>query len=1150
MNVDLKQMTGLMNLDDNQDVMPPFHHKYLMNGRFRGAKEGGLRVESIPGNVLIPNYLLPVGTNECVGAFFDQVKQRILWANYNSNGRNGWYQYNIKTQSLSKIFLCFTDSATDILRFSRDFPIHSVSIVYRTDADGDLMYWTDNNIAQENHPRYLNLDTVSTLAPFTEDMINAGKNAPVRVFDATYTDDAGVPVNNLNKKLFQFAYAWGYESGFTSTISGWNKTPLPVNGYDPNNQNDPTKNNTIIVTVIGGPADYNKIYLYGRECEGTTYGDAFLIDVLDRDQYSINPNTSYLYYFRNDGVRTSADPKYTLLPFDYLPDYAETLETLNGNVIIYANTTDGYDAILREDVEVSITSANGNPNTPTLSFAYAGTNVFTLYIGSVITTGATYHVEFNYSSGAGGDASPKNINYVTLLGDTQATVAVSIAALLAGNNIAVDNLGAGYLRVRTSTGSGTITDVVTTVSVAGAIVANAAWLWGCQYRFGLVYFDARGKTNGVVSFLGASADTTDFAVNTPLFSTNSNVVQVPVISASIDHIPPEWAVRYQWVRTKNLTTNSFIHYVTNDYQDPGDGFLYICIQNLYYQNSQNTGFVPTYDFAKGDRVKVMAAYNSGTNFYTAYNIQLDFEILGTVQRTMTSPATTGTFLKVVKPSTVPSTAYSAKMFIQIYTPSLKVPNELDEYFEWGEEYEVYEYSPGVFYHAGQVSNQTPTQSATFSWMDGDVYVKERTWYLNVSSTATETAFMMDANYSDYFSSAVNSNGRSWPSGVNAKKITNGVQLAWGQKYLQDTDVNDLNRFYPEDIDVVDLSGGNIWKIVTMGRELDIFQSRKTGRIGVYNKNIQDSSGSNILVTTNSIVTPNNVYYHPGEYGVGEQPTTVVKGTNCIYFSDCVRGLQLRLADDGVTEISTLYKGQYTIKNYLTPYNKEYVRSNGSKSKILGYYDYFENEYHAILQEGTLSGEPSIPNRNFSFNEERNSYTGFYKFHPEWAISAEDLTYSWKNGQLYVHNDEGTDRRFYNEKFTTSIKLVFNDKEAIRKKYLALGYQSNEKWECANLTSFTTGENLDAIITSFINPQTKFRQSSQLKAVDIDADNTEGQITAAFLRDINSGSNPNLALLEGDYLLGWWLEAEFTYKGGGFSYFYNPYITWEQSNRNF
>ncbi len=1102
--IEQKRFSGVLNVDDALTDVLPFQHIHGRNVRFTGGGNG-LTCFNIKGNFLIPNSDLPSGSNECIGAFFDQVNQRIIWFNYNSNDLHGIYQLLVQTGVVSTIFRVGENSATDILRFSLDYPITSASIVYRTAGEGDLLYWTDGNVGDENRPRYLNLATVSALSPFTEDMINAAKNAPATPPTVEYQSDTNINVNNLTKKLFQFAYAWGYQQASEkSTISGWSKTPLPSNGYDPNTQNDPTQNNNIAVTVIGGGDDYDKIYLYARECIGTQYSDPFLIDVLDASDYNISPGASYIYYFYNNSVYPVDAGTYPQLKFDWLPNYATALELLNGNVIIYANTTDGYDRLTRSQTNVTITSglvSGGSSATPLITNSYNGLDKIIITIGSTVIAGLTYHVEFDYGSNPPGPTSSKNVNYVTTGADTQNSVVNGLIALIQSVDVNCVNNGAGVLEITLNVAPIAVAaNIVTTVAgFVGSTTASSSWKWRGRYRFGLVYFDDRNKTNGVISYLGTDADTTDFGVTTPAFNNSGATVQVPVINATIDHTPPTWATTYQWVRTNNITTDNFLMYITNDYQDPGDGYLYFCIQNLLYQKTQETGFVPSYEFSPGDRMVAIAKYNSGTGQYTTYNVQLDFEIVGTVQRTMTNPATSGLFIKVVKPSTLPSLAYSTFNLIELYTPALRNDDETQVFYEWGEKYDIYE-SGGNRFHRGQTADQTAVQPATFQWFDGDVYFKNRRWYTTVSSVATAAAFMMDRNYSDYFSSAVNSNGRDWVIDENQKTITNSVQLRWGQKYQQDTDVNDLNRFYPNDATVIDLSKGAIQRLKSRDRILRIFQDRGVGQMGVYARFIQNNEGNTELVTTNEIITTNNINYYQGTYGLCGYRTNLVSTPNQDYFTDVVTGRGIRLSGDGITDLGMLYKGQYFFPDWVRPYNQEILRSNGAIAKVMGYFDDFENEYHTMLQAGTLLGT-SYANRHFSFNEPRNGYCADeYDFHPDWALSVNGITYTWKDGALYKHDVSGNNYcTFYGQLFDAEITVVFNSNVERKKSWHSISEVANTIWDAPVIQSNVMSYGTTAQTTNLVAAEFALLESMPSASIKRDVNSNGGKINGAFIK---------------------------------------------------
>ncbi len=398
--------------------------------------------------------------------------------------------------------------------------------------------------------------------------------------------------------------------------------------------------------------------------------------------------------------------------------------------------------------------------------------------------------------------------------------------------------------------------------------------------------------------------------------------------------------------------------------------------------------------------------------------------------------------------------------------------------------------------------------------------------------------LIDANFSDYYASAVNSNGRAWVVEPNSARVTAGALQRWGLFYLQGTTVNQTNRFYPQNQDTIDVSKGDIKRYKLRERILRIFQQRGCAQVGVFTKFIEDSGNTNILATTDNIITTNNVQYYKGEFGVGDHPESLVSTVQSDYFVNQYTGEQCRLSGDGIIPISRLYKGEYYIKSLLAPFNKTWARPDGSNAKIIGCYNYFEGDYMCVLQGGTNGSNTIVP-YTFAFNEKRNGYHDFFNIYPEWMVGAEDKMYGWLNGQLYAFDNTSAYCNFFGVQYSPSIKVVFNGNEAIKKAYLAIAYQSNQIW-----VSPVNGD----INTSMINEQTGLQQISQLKNVDYDIQ--ENIRYSAFLYDANSGLVAADALLEGDILNGNWIEVNFVYLGSEFAYLYLPYVTYAISQRNF
>lgn len=989
-----KRFSGIMDKDSREDDVLKPNHTDARNVRFVNGS-----LQNIKGNTVISNSNLPSGTNEANGVFYDQLNNRILWFNYNSNGNSGLYQLSLQTGIITQIFRCGIHSATDILGLSLDYPVTSMAIVYRPEGEGDLLYWTNGY----GRPMYLNLDTVGDLAPFTSDMINAAKNAPLEPPTCTYQDDADNDTNSLRRKLVRFRYRWVYKNGEKSTWSPISKVPLPVNDNNPTTQNDPTKNNYIEVVMTAGGNDSKAIQLGVQESLGTVWGDLRLVDTFDMDDYSIAPGASFSFDFYNNGAYVAQDIRETDLLFDWVPDKANALELLNGDVLIYAGITDGYAPLTREQVEVTLTSSLTSIPSP---------------YGSSLK-------------------------------------------------------------------------------------------WNDLYRYGLVYYDDRGKSYGVTSFAADPIDTTDFSVATPNYAASGSVTEIPRINASINHTPPTWATKYQWVRTARQVAGNFLYFQSNDYQVE-NGYIYICIQSLVDQKSSNTGFVPSYEFTSGDRVRVLARTNPFlTPQVVPFDTQLDLEILGTAERIMTSPASTGLFIKCAQPTVFPTGGFTNRMLIELYTPQVKPNDSQQLFYEFGECYDIYE-SGGQRYHRGQTQDQTAIQPALFQWTEGDVYYRERIFserllFLNIR---LET-LIMDANYSDYFVSAVNSNGRAWPINNEAREEYNPVMLRWGGKFQSGTNINNINRFYFDEFAEADRSKGDIRRLKVRDRILRVFQDRGVGQYGVYARFIQNNEGQSELITTNEIITANNIQYYQGTYGLCGYATNLTSTQLSDYFIDVVTGRAIRLSSDGITDLGLLYYGQYALAELALPYNKQLLRSNGSVAKIIVFFDYFDNDAHFILQAGTGGGE-TTEGQHFSFHEssreEQKGFRCFYDYHPEFALSAGNVVYSWKNGALYRH-DSSTYCNFYGVQYGVDATYVFNDNLPQKKSWHSVTEIASDIFECPEI---------------YTNAQSYSGQRQETTLVPAEFTKFENVPSAAFKRDSNSSGGK----VNGDTMKGNWVSMKF------------------------
>lgn len=1343
--IDIKRLSGIMNKDDRPEDVLPHQHIDALNIRFYGGSNG-LTAENIVGNTLIPNALLPAGQNECLGGFYDGVKQRIIWGNWNSNSRHGIYQYSIATGAITALLVCFTNSTTDILGFDRDFPMCDADIIYTTDIDGDIFSWNCRN----KRPKCLNLlqaENNTYGANWLEEYLDVAKEPALIPPKCAYENDAAVTVNNLRKKIFKFKYRFWYSDNQKSTWSSHSEIPVPFNYTNPETDTDPTKNCRIGIVFQTGDASVVKIEVAGAESLGNVFSNFFSAIILDKSDLTIPDNDVYVWRFYNNEAYPFVELQESILLFDRVPDLANAQALLNGNVRIYGGITEGLDPVVPE-VEMSVGSEY--PLKIPYSVAYSvtqygedgfvtGENIRFVLLGTV-RIGQTFIAAILVG------ATTFTITYTAVLGDTTTEVLVGLSASATGqgftqisindNELVISRTNQILLRHNITTtdqsinasfifntpssvtivnGAGLIslfsvgvmfivngnTLNLNPLTVAGTLVIGAdllvfvnqttvvesitttlyfvptlnssipAYNYSSKENWCLFYFEDKGKSNGATTRI-------DFNVNTdPLdvdITVNSILYNTPYINAEINHRPPLWATSYQWGRSRNLTKESWLYWVTGaTYKD--DKFAYISIESISVYKRLNPKSIISYDFVSGDRIKFYVLYDQEGNPVRSYGNAHDYEIYDVIENPEVSDIVkTGRFVKIQLPtvdglfnfgSDVTVIPFPAQDFnnyyIELYTPAKSAAEGLELYYEFGEEYKIIEPNTANRCHQGQLQNQSSdlVTPATFKFNKGDAWFRTRAiqtgniiiydliqgipfgtatvlgqrlrsidfnnsdyvyevniaqqpfinnfnspgWTLNVllntytfavkgiitlvaqnttagvplrvqayvvfgtttvtyvlgnytgslpitpgqtiifnvntqiimppnskvfivldtvdgnarfvlqsgflSFTEPQKEFVVgvvDQNFSDFYESKVNSNGRAQK--VNPDEKTNffGTLLRWGLSYQQNTNINQVNRFPADTFDEIDRAKGDIQRLKARDRILRVFQNLAVGQYGVLKTFIENNTGNPELIVTNDIITKGNINYYSGIFGLGDQYTGLVSANAVDYFVDPVRGYQIRLSADGFTAISEKYKGQFYIRSLLIPYNKDYTRTNGATAKILGCYDFINEEYIALLQGGSNGGD-TIESYAFSFNETRNGYSSFFSYKDaEWMLSAEDVIYSWKDGSLWKHDNTTTYSNFYGIQYDCSITLVFN-----------LNLIEKKTWE--SITELSSAIWASPLIYGNVMSFGSTRQETMLGEYDFA--NLENNFHAAILRDQNSIGG----ILNGDTMKGNWLVVK-------------------------
>lgn len=1307
---------GAMNLDDPDFVLPQGYHRTARNIIFRGSK-GNMQVENIVGNSEIVNALLPAtGTNKNIGAWYDSVNKRIFFFNCNTN-HHGIYIYNTLLGTFQRLVEVGINTDGDILAFDYDVYITSVDIIYVDGNAGDILFWVDSlgRPSKLNIQRYL----ANTYTTIERDYIDVAKAPPVMPIQCTYENDTTVNVNNLLNSLFQFSYSFIYDDNEESVLTSGSITPLPAITFSSINTSDKSKSSRISLYVETGDIDVKKIRIYGRQTKNSNRGDWFIVNTLDKSYFSIASNTIYRYEFKNDGLYTAADPKFTVLLQDYVPQKANAQALLNGNTLSYGGITEGYDYInssyaIAQTYQIPpLFTING-----VLFFAYQPkrSNNVTIYLTGVGTNDGTTGKPTVL------DTPPLNLYVRAKVGSTDKsfnitnTVETNIVNILSALQTAA--VTAGWTAVSTTPNSITIslTSVVLQSSYIyqqnDAVVTQQAFAHypNSGYSYGVVYYDNKGRTNGVITDITANVTTV-----TP------TVGYIDQLQITLTITPPLWAVYYDLVRTNTLTYNKYKNWITNGaYSNVGQfvatQYAYLQIDNMFAYNTQiqSTDTVVSYDFAQGDRVKITGVYAVSGTLTT---LNFDYQILNVVVNPLLNGIQkTGTFIQIAYPTADISSTFKfdgtpdfQNYQILIYSLADHAPSttgdNLNVYYRIGQRYGIGLAGTVSAYHMANYADNVIKLS------DGDVFFRTRTvptgatYYLpsgnykfgnqyttflvnfnNVSNDITTTNYVIGhqsntqvtgnntpsinapaTSYPLYANNALFSNisanpisirirgeytlslsataGSATTSGMYIKMIntatTNSIlQIVVEQKVLQintnydfafdativvpagykvfiiasnltqapdfsgladltigqftlrldvltnitinvydssfsdtyklitnndsqpvlsdktalqttfntlfrfskdyqlGTNINNTNRFYFNDFDEFDKSFGAIKRMIVYKRTVNIFQERKVGFINVYGKIITNNDGQNQLVTTDTIITPNNIQYYDGNAGVGNQPTAVCVNGYDFYYMDDVTGYLYRKSMNGNIPISEVFKVQ-AWSGVLTKYLNNNAYVNGGNAKLICAVNFLPDRNTEILfmKQGSVSA--GITGETLSWIEDGNRFQSLYDMNFDNLICAENQLYSFTNGKLYIHNNTTTYANFNGTQFYPSIQIVFNKETAIRKTFNGVHYVSNQVW-----LSDTNGD----IYTSEINEQTGLIQQSSLKLVDY---TQRGNFQDAnFWRDANSNSNAQEGLVNGDYLQGCYISVNFTYKGVKFVKMFLPYVSYQANNPNF
>lgn len=737
MPAEIKELAGFLNLDDPLEGLAKGMHRDARNVEFTGSVPNR-KVSNKAGLVAVANALLPAtGINKTILTKYDPINKRIYIFNYNTTGKHGIYCYNTLLGTFQRLIEVGVNTSGDPLAFTPEM-LYNINMLYGDSTLGDIIYYLDS----DGIPSKINVNRALSggYGNIQRSFLDVAKEPADIVPLVRYENDSSNTVNNLRKKLFRVKIRWVFDDIDKSITSSQSEMPLPFNAFDQATDADPTKNCSLAIIFQTGPANVKKVEILVANSIGNQMSNFYLVASLDKSAEGISSNDISTYVFRNDKGYSDINTDESDQLQDYVPQVAVAQANLNGNVISYGNITEGYPNL------TSFGDGTNSSSISTSSIPYYGSNYYAGFsatqsgmsgfgsgdihivvrgiIAALSSSPDTYLVYFTDGS---------DISYTVSTGDDAAAVIEGLRVDALANGFAVVFVGGNDLIITKASVSLARTNITSgdNFGYNGLFYTSFnAWDWSSRRGFGLVYFDRKGRTNGVVY-------TNGFSVQTPAFSESGGITYSPIINASIYHLPPDWAYYYQWVRTNDLSKLNYTQWISDrTYKDDiaiagAVKYAYISIESLNTFVSNNPSSPLAYGFTSGDRIKFIKRYNADSSTANLYGNTRDYEIVASiVNPTINGSVRSGQFLKIILPSTDGTFDFGASGYqnymMEVYTPATPVANNLNLYYEFGQRYAVGDPTLSTRFHQGMNQNQVYlSQPATFSFQKGDNYIRLR-----------------------------------------------------------------------------------------------------------------------------------------------------------------------------------------------------------------------------------------------------------------------------------------------------------------------------------------------------------------------------------------------------------------------------------------
>jgi len=477
--------------------------------------------------------------------------------------------------------------------------------------------------------------------------------------------------------------------------------------------------------------------------------------------------------------------------------------------------------------------------------------------------------------------------------------------------------------------------------------------------------------------------------------------KIVVRTFTIRHRPPIWAKYWQLLRSADLTYGDYIQILIQKVvpvnEDDAQEFLDLVIGSLFTYQKIHPNTSLAYEFTKGDRLRLIkntdtqdyydffetevVAYNTGitenitdnlvtngsaTVTVTTSNIGNVGKIIlvdGNEREIIDAPSgttyllnnvigdsTAKTYLhyelidrrgtvRIRKPATI---TIADNSIVELYKPSgLINPLGSKQFYEFGKKFNIINAGTENAYHGGDI-DQTDTDPAFIRVDEGTAYVRNREMPINNSFPGTQLIIegVEDPQFSDFYSSLYNDNGRVNAEDTGVGEVHFGSRTRFSQNYIEDTRINGLNIY--ANLDRVDNNDqyGDIMLTKFDENKLYVFKQLRTAIIPVDERITQDNNGLAINVSSAKLLNP--IHYFAWDGGIGNVPESYAANGTHQYYVSPNSGVIIRLGGNGEEPISKTYGLDNEAKRLIN-------EAQNNKARIFGGFDALNGVYVITIE---------------------------------------------------------------------------------------------------------------------------------------------------------------------------------------------------------